>query len=49
MCQQFSYVQLLERCKLNKRTFDSEHCMTEFKTELCTNNEHVIVKIYKPL
>ena len=26
-----------------------EHCKTEFEIELCTNDEHVIAKMYKLL
>lgn len=36
-CQQFSYLQLLERVKEDKGTYSFKHCKTEWgKMELCT-------------
>lgn len=45
----FSYLQLLERLKVNKRVYGCEYCKTEFEIELCINDEHVIDKIHKLL
>lgn len=45
----FSYLQLLERLKVNKRVCGCEYCKTEFEIELCINDEHVIAKIHKLL
>lgn len=36
---------LLERFKLDKRIYDSEHCKTELETQLCTNDDHSIAKM----
>lgn len=49
ICQWLSYVRLLERFKADKRIFDFEHGKTEFEVDLCRNDEHVIVKMYKLL
>lgn len=48
-CQWFTYLQLLERFKLGKRIYAIEHCEADFEIELCTNDVHVIDKMYKLL
>lgn len=39
--QWFSYLQLPESFKVDKRNCSFEHRKAEFEIELCTNDEHV--------
>lgn len=48
--QQFSYAQLRERCKIdNNSTFRIEQQRQNLKLHHCTDDEHVIAKMCKPL
>ena len=49
VCQWFSYLQIKERFKLDKKNCEFEQTKAEFETALCTNDEHVIAKLYKLL
>lgn len=42
----FFYAQLLERFKVDKWLYGFEETKAVFETELCTNDDHVIAKIY---
>lgn len=48
-CQWFSYIQQLERFKINEITFGFEHSKIEFQIKLSTNDEHVNAKIHRRL
>lgn len=43
------YLQVTERFKVDKKLYNFEHDKTIFEMELCTNEEHLISKIYKLL
>lgn len=43
ICHWFSYIQLKERFKVD----DFENDDIEFGVELCTNDDHITVKVFK--
>lgn len=42
----FLFLKLLERFKVGKIIYGFDHRKTEFETEFCTNDQHVMTKMY---
>ena len=49
VCQWFSYTQIKQRFKIEEKNGGFEQAESEFGIALCTNDEHVIAKLYKLL